>query len=204
MTTLIIARHGNTFGPGDTVTYVGGRTDLPLVESGMEQARAIGRFLRENDMIPDVVYCSALQRTRQTAEIAIKESGVSNPVFPLDIFNEIDYGPDENKTREDIVARIGEQALIDWDEKSIIPDGWAFDPEAVKKNWINFTDHIRTHEDDETILVVTSNGIARFAPYIMDEPAAFFNEHKPKMATGAISTFHYLGMWNLGIWNLKP
>ncbi|HRQ61108.1 MAG TPA: histidine phosphatase family protein [Alphaproteobacteria bacterium] len=90
MTTLIIARHGNTFGPGDTVTYVGGRTDLPLVESGVEQAKALGRYLREHRLIPDVVYSSNLQRTQETARIAVKESGITNPVFPLDIFNEID------------------------------------------------------------------------------------------------------------------
>lgn len=204
MTTLIIARHGNTFAPGDTVTYVGGRTDLPLAPSGEEQARAIGRYLREHALTPDVVYCSGLQRTRQTAEIAIRESGVSNPVFPLEIFNEIDYGPDENKPRETIIERIGELALTDWDEHSIVPPGWNFDPEAAKKNWLDFAEHIRAHEDNETVLVVTSNGIARYAPYIMDEPAAFFAAYKPKMATGALSIFHYLGGWNLQAWSMKP
>ena len=90
MTTLIIARHGNTFGPGDTPTRVGGRTDLPLVEKGFEQGKAIGRHLKENRLIPDVVYASNLKRTLQTAETAIKESGVSNPIFQLDMFNEIE------------------------------------------------------------------------------------------------------------------
>ena len=86
MTTLIIARHGNTFGPDDTPTRVGLHTDLPLVEEGREQARAIGHYLRDNQMIPDVVYSSVLQRTTETAEIAVKESGVTNPVFQLEIF----------------------------------------------------------------------------------------------------------------------
>lgn len=44
--TLIIARHGNTFGPDDTPTRVGARTDLPLVESGIQQARLLGTHLR--------------------------------------------------------------------------------------------------------------------------------------------------------------
>ncbi len=189
MTTLIIARHGNTFGPADTVTYVGGRTDLPLVESGILQAKAIGRYLRENRMIPDVVYSSHLQRTYDSAKIAIKESGITNPVFQLDIFNEIDYGPDENKTREEIVARIGEQALLDWDERSVVPDGWKIDPQAVIKNWKDFAEQIRAHDDNETVLVVTSNGIARFAPYITGDYEGFAASHKPKMATGALSIF---------------
>ena len=91
MTTLIIARHGNTFGSEDVPTRVGGRTDLPLVEKGREQAKAIGNYIKEHRLIPDVVYSSALQRTYETAKIAIKHSGVTNPVYQLDIFNEIDY-----------------------------------------------------------------------------------------------------------------
>lgn len=204
MTRLIIARHGNTFAPGDQVTYVGARTDLPLVESGIEQAKAIGHYLKNNKMIPDVVYCSNLQRTQQTAKIAIKESGVTNPVFPLDIFNEIDYGPDENKTREEIVVRIGEQMLINWDEHSIPPKGWKIDPQTVIQNWKNFTEQIRAHDDNETILVVTSNGIARFAPYITGDYKSFAAAHSPKLSTGGLSIFEYEDGWHLKSWNLKP
>ena len=74
MTTLIIARHGNTFGPDDTPTRVGARTDIPLVEKGREQAKAIGKYLREQEMIPDVVYASKLKRAIETAEIAVQAS----------------------------------------------------------------------------------------------------------------------------------
>jgi probable phosphoglycerate mutase len=205
MTTLIIARHGNTFGPGDIVTYVGGRTDLPLVESGNEQAKKIGHYLKDNRLIPDVVYSSALQRAQETAKIAVKESGISNPVFTLDIFNEIDYGPDENKTRETIVARIGEDALKKWDEDSIVPPGWAIDPDTIIKNWIDFAEQARAHDDDETILVVTSNGIARFAPYITGDYAAFRAANSPKMSTGGLSVFKYENSgWVLKGWNIKP
>ena len=204
MTTLIIARHGNTFGPDDTVTYVGGKTDLPLADKGFEQAKAIGRYLKDNRLIPDVVYSSLLHRTYDTAALAIKASGISNPIFQLDIFNEIDYGPDENKTRAEIIARIGEQALIDWDEKSIVPEGWKFDAQTAIQNWINFADHAQAHDDNETILVVTSNGIARFAPHITSDYAAFAAQHSPKMATGALSIFDYRDGWKLREWNLKP
>lgn len=205
MTTLIIARHGNTFGPDDTVTYVGARTDLPLVESGRTQAAAIGRYLKENRLIPDVIYASALRRAQETAQIAIKESGVSNPVYTLDIFNEIDYGPDENKTKDEIIARIGEAPLRNWDEHNLPPPGWLVDPKAIIQNWLDFATQISAHDDNETVLVVTSNGIARFAPYITGDYAAFLSSHSPKMATGAISIFkHAADEWTLQHWNLKP
>jgi 2,3-bisphosphoglycerate-dependent phosphoglycerate mutase len=204
MTTLIIARHGNTFGPGDTPTRVGARTDLPLVEKGVEQAKAIGRYLRDNRLIPDVVYSSKLQRTIQTAEIAIKESGISNPVFPLDIFNEIDYGPDENKTEDEVIARIGAQAIKDWDENAIVPPGWDANPTQIIKNWHGFADQIRAHEDNETVLVVTSNGIARFAPHITGDFESFKQKHPLKLSTGALAIFKYESGWKLQDWNLTP
>ncbi len=205
MTTLIVARHGNTFGPGDTVTYVGRRTDLPLAESGREQAVAIGRYLRSNRLIPDVVYASPLRRAQETAKIAVKESGVSNPVYTLDMLNEIDYGPDENKTRDDIVARIGAQPLKDWDDDNLVPPGWIADPAAIVKNWQDFGDQIRAHDDRETVLAVTSNGIARFAPHLTGDFAGFRKAHSPKLATGALALFRYSGgQWLMEGWNIKP
>ncbi len=205
MTTLIIARHGNTFSDNDTLTYVGGRTDLPLVQKGREQAREIGKYLKRNNLVPDVVYASHLQRTLDTARIAIKETGITNPVYPLDIFNEIDYGPDENKTKEEVLARIGEQAHKDWETENILPHGWLLDAETIIQNWKNFVDHIRAHDDNETILVVTSNGIARFAPHITEDFEGFKATHPLKLATGALSIFTYEnGAWVLKAWNVRP
>lgn len=204
-TTLIIARHGNTFGPSDTPTRVGARTDLPLVEKGLEQARALGRYLKENKLIPDVVYSSHLKRTKEMAEVAIRESGVTNPVFALDIFNEIDYGPDENKTEEAVIARIGEQAIKDWDESAIVPEGWKVDPQEIIQNWTGFAEQISAHHDNETVLVVTSNGIARFAPHLTNNFEGFAAKHKIKLSTGALAIFRYEnGAWHIKEWNIRP
>ena len=204
-TTLIIARHGNTFGPDDTPTRVGLHTDLPLVESGIEQAKAMGRYLKENRLIPDVVYTSVLQRTVQTASVAIKESGVSNPFFKLEMFNEIDYGPDENKVEADVIARIGEQAIKDWDDHAKVPDGWKVDPDKMIQNWIDFAEQISAFDDDETALIVTSNGVARFAPHITGDFEGFRKEHKIKLSTGALGILRCEnGVWRCDGWNIKP
>ena len=205
MTVLIIARHGNTFESGETPRRVGARTDLPLTAKGREQAASIGKWLMANKRTPDVVYCSALQRTRQTAEIAIKETNFKQPAYPLDIFNEIDYGPDENKTDEDVIARIGAQSLKDWDEHAPVPPGWLADPEKITRDWHGFADQISQHDDNETVLVVTSNGIARFAPHITGDFEKFRAGHDLKIATGAVCVFiHENGKWRVDAWNVKP
>lgn len=205
MTTLIIARHGNTFGPGETPTRVGARTDLPLVESGRAQAKKIGAYLREHRLIPDVVYASHLKRTVETAEIAIKESGVTNPIFQLDIFNEIDYGPDENKIEIDVVTRIGQEAIDAWNNDATVPDGWIVDPDQIIQNWHDFSDQVCAFDDNETVLVVTSNGTARFAPHITGNFDDFRATHDIKLATGAIGILkHDDNCWTVTDWNIKP
>ena len=205
MTTLIIARHGNTFGPNDTPTRVGAHTDLPLVEKGEQQARALGEYLSEHRLIPDAVYSSKLQRTYDTARIAVKASGVTNPVYQLDIFNEIDYGPDENKTEDEVIARIGEHAIKDWDESAIVPEGWKVDPNEIIQNWIGFGEQIAAHNDNETVLVVTSNGTARFAPYITRDYDGFRAAYNIKLSTGALAILKHDGKsWSVEEWNIKP
>jgi 2,3-bisphosphoglycerate-dependent phosphoglycerate mutase len=204
MTTLIIARHGNTFEKGETPRRVGARTDLPLVESGRVQARGIGHWLKTNGVYPEAVYSSQLQRTKETAEIALKEAGYKEPVFPLAIFNEIDYGPDEDLPEDAVIARVGEQALKDWDHKAIVPDGWAFNPAQCIKDWKNFAAHV-VEDQQACVMVVTSNGIARFAPHITGDFEGFAQNHGIKISTGAVCVLeHKDGRWTVKDWNIRP
>jgi 2,3-bisphosphoglycerate-dependent phosphoglycerate mutase len=204
MTTLIIARHGNTFEKGETPRRVGGRTDLPLVDSGREQAKAIGLWLKEKGYYPEAVYSSELKRTKETAKLALAAAGYKEPVFPLAIFNEIDYGPDENKTEDDVVTRIGQNDIDVWDSKAVVPPGWNFDPVQCIENWKNFAAHI-VEDQQDCVLVVTSNGIARFAPHITGDFDGFVQNHPIKISTGAVCVLKYEnGRWSVKDWNVKP
>ncbi len=204
MTTLIIARHGNTFEKDETPRRVGAKTDLPLVESGRAQAHSIGRWLKSNGIYPEAIYSSQLQRTKETAEIALKEAGYKEPVYPLAIFNEIDYGPDENQPEDAVIARVGEQALKDWDKNAVVPPGWNFDPAQCIEDWKNFANHI-IDDEQSCIMVVTSNGIARFAPHITGDFDSFAQNHGIKISTGAVCVLQYEnGRWTVKDWNVKP
>ena len=204
-TRLLIVRHGNTFGPGDIVTRVG-LTDLPLVESGLEQGRQLGRYLKQAGMIPDVIFTSHLKRTQQTAGEAQKEMGTALATETLTIFNEIDYGPDENKPEDAVVARLGKAALENWDAEGVVPDGWNVDPKAIIANWKSFGADILKKYAGKTVMVVTSNGIARFAPHLTGDFYAFRQQHAIKISTGALCLFENNGgaAWTCTGWNIKP
>lgn len=205
-TRLLIARHGNTFGPGDIVRRVG-TTDLPLVESGLNQGKMLGSYLKENQLLPNAIFTSKLQRAIQTAEQAQHIMQTNHLINTLSIFNEIDYGPDENQTEEQVINRLGVEALAAWETHAAVPNGWNLDPQEIIKNWQNFATQLAQDYSGKIILVVTSNGIARFAPYLTGNFAAFSAQHSIKIATGALCIFEHESLsktWNCLRWNIRP
>ena len=199
-TTLIIARHGNTFNPDQTTTRVGARTDLPLTESGEDQALRLGHHLKSEKLIPDIVYTSTLRRTIDTARLACVTMMCPAPNSPLTFLNEIDYGPDENKPEPDVKARLGEMALKRWDELGEMPHEWSPRPDVIAGSWQYFLDKCQSELQDKTILVVTSNGIARFALNCAENGA----NCPLKLATGAYGILRYTDKWSVTDWNIKP
>jgi probable phosphoglycerate mutase len=157
---LIIVRHGNTFSPGDVVTRVGGRTDLPLSPSGLDQAKALGvHFAR--DFAFASAHSSPLKRTWRTASIILDFQNAAPELETGHWLREIDYGPDENRPEAEVLARIGQGALDAWEQDFTPPPGWRIDPAAVIGNWQQLFSSLAKQPGDH--LVVTSNGIARFA-----------------------------------------
>ncbi|MDR1494433.1 MAG: histidine phosphatase family protein [Rickettsiales bacterium] len=206
-TKLIVVRHGNTFDKGQIPLRVGARTDIPLSSSGREQAVILGKYLKLSGIKPEAVFSGELARTWETAELALEEAGVNCRVKKLKIFNEIDYGPDEARTEEEVIARIGPEAMEMWNKSALVPDGWIFDPEAAVKNWKDFGTMLESEYRDKITMVFTSNGIARFTPYLTSDFEGFSREFNIKMSTGALSIFEKdfsEKYWKVTSWNLKP
>jgi len=171
MTRIVICRHGNTFDKGDIITRVGARTDLPLSNSGKVQAKALAEYFSapNSDYNFTQAFCSPLIRTHQTGDTILKLKHTSKELKILEFLTEIDYGIDENKAENDVVARLGQKAIDLWDKKATPPNGWKVDPLSIIEAWKNFFSNSADYNDD--ILVVTSNGIARFALDAVDEIA---------------------------------
>lgn len=220
MKTLIIARHGNTFRPGETPTRVGAHTDLPLVEE--ERARGIGRYLKQNGLVPSRIIAAPLQRTLHTARLAAEELGNPCPVLPDSRFIEVDYGPDENKTEPEVMARLGRlaagagadalsaeelellgaQAIDLWNARAIVPAGWQVDVPGIIAAWQQLAAEVA---EGEVLLCVSSNGVIRFAPHITGDYTAFCAEHDIKVPTGGVCIFTCGedGAWYCTEWGVK-
>ncbi len=90
MTRLYLVRHGET--DWNRQRRIQGRTDIPLNDTGREQARLTGRRLAARSW--DGLYASPLSRARETAELIGAEVGLGRPELVPAIV-ERDYGEAE-------------------------------------------------------------------------------------------------------------
>ena len=157
MSRIIIARHGNTFAPDEPPRRIGARTDLPLVASGIAQATALSTHFRARGLVFDRCLASPLLRTRQTAALVL--DGAPCPVVPAEWLIEIDHGPDEGRTEHEVRARIGAAALAAWERDATPPADWRVGADGRRAAWARCF----AEASEGTLLIVTSNGAARFA-----------------------------------------
>jgi probable phosphoglycerate mutase len=115
VTLLTLVRHGET--DWNLARRIQGTTDVPLNDTGREQARdaaaALGRDLESEGAPTAVVVASDLSRARETAEIIAAELGLEPPrLFPE--LRERAYGEAEGVLVEEFGERFG-----GWDRDSI-------------------------------------------------------------------------------------
>ncbi len=99
MTRILLARHGQTAWNRERIFR--GRSDVPLTETGLQQARALARRVAEER--PAAVYCSPLARALVTAQAAGEEAGLSPET--VDDLTDMNFGAWEGQSHERVQAR---------------------------------------------------------------------------------------------------
>ena len=153
---VYLLRHGETTYNADGNRYCG-RTDAPLTEKGLVQARRVAEALRGKPI--DAVYASPLERAYRTAEIA---SGGQQPVIRDPRLIELDFGAWEGKTRTEFVAEAPEL----WDawnaDPATAPAGGTGDTALqVVQRVDDFFAEMQRRHNGQTIVVVAHNGVNR-------------------------------------------
>lgn len=206
---VILARHGNTFGPGDKVVWVGRAQDLPLVEIGEEQARWVAAALARTAFIPTAVYCSPLRRTRRFAEIVTAD--LRAPFSPVvdSRLDEIDYGDWTGLGNDDVAKRLDQgKALAAWDKNGVWPEGanWSPAREDMCRAVEEFLRRIAArHPAEARVLAVTSNGVLRFFGHLASPPRDDVGLGPFHMHTGYLAKLIYEnGVWRIAFWDADP
>ncbi|BBB15725.1 phosphoglycerate mutase [Candidatus Rickettsiella viridis] len=206
---IIFSRHGNTFSPGETPVWVGAREDLPLVDSGIQQAKNLAHVIQEVGLNLKAIYCGPLSRTNNYAKIIVEElhSSLKPMIDPR--LNEIDYGKWSGLSNVEIQAQGDADALVAWEKLSQWPKeaDWLDSPDIIFSEIKAFTDDlIKKYAADDAVLVVTSNGRLRY--FLQLIPGAFtqhIQNNTFKVSTGNICLFEHDSQgWQVKFWNKKP
>jgi len=204
---LILARHGDTFNPGDRVVFVGARNDLPLTENGRAQACALGELLSRSHLGKLGVLCGPLQRTKVYAEIATQALSPAPKITVDTRLNELDYGKWAGLTNDEVRATFGEGELSAWNNQSLWPKnaGWPESETELAAEALSLISDLKK-SGLNTALLVSSNGRLRY--FLKSIPWAF--EHYAsgeniKVNTGNICVLEFSATDEKVLnWNVPP
>ena len=144
MTTLILARHGETDWNRDGIWQ--GHGDPPLNDLGRQQAMELAARLADVEI--DALYSSDLRRAYETAQIVGAAKGLDITAEPD--LREIDIGVWSGLTRAQIEERFPDMERHDGEASD------AFDTRAV-----GVLRRIAGAHDGHQVLVVTHGGVVR-------------------------------------------
>lgn len=145
MTRISLVRHGQTDWNRDGLLQ--GRTDIPLNDTGREQAHEAGRALRVRRF--DGIYASPLARAFETAAIIAGELGMPAPVAVPGL-EERGYGRAEGMNGAEIRAAFG-------DNRADIPE-WEDDATLLGRV-LGALAELAAHHAGERVLVVVHGGV---------------------------------------------
>ncbi|MDG3084740.1 histidine phosphatase family protein [Vibrio hannami] len=201
-TRVIAVRHGNTFKKGDTLLRVGKRTDLDLVET--EKGTRAGQYIKDHGYQVSHIFSGPLKRHIQSTDLINNVLNVDKTRITIDgRFNELDYGEHDGMPEADIVEAVGKDALAAWDKDATVPTAWDVDVEQIKNDWHTFLQEVSANHSGEDVLVVTSNGLLRFLPFVID---CDYSELELKVPTGGVVVIEKTEdeKWNVVEWGVKP
>ena len=151
---LLLARHGQSVWNAERRFQ--GRTDVPLSELGIAQARALGAALGGARLA--AAYVSPFRRAVETAEVAL--AGRDVPLVALDELRELSLGEWEGCTVEEIRGRDGDpyQRWLLAPHDCPPPGGEPL--EAVNARVAAAVAHIAArHDPDDEVLIVAHGGV---------------------------------------------
>ncbi|UFU07180.1 phosphoglyceromutase [Ruania halotolerans] len=118
--TLILLRHGES--EWNAKNLFTGWVDVPLSETGIEEARRGGQLLIDAGVLPDVLHTSMLRRAITTANLTLDAADRHwIPVKRSWRLNERHYGALQGKDKKQIRDEFGEEQFMTWRRSYDVP-----------------------------------------------------------------------------------
>ena len=166
---LMVIRHGETVWNAEHRFTTS--SDVPLSDVGIRQAEAAAANLAATSI--DRIYASPLQRALRTAEMIAASQAAPCSVEVDERLTEIDAGPFDGKTTEELRAGPLAAEFAAWhtDGDPTFPDGTETFDHALERVTAFFADH---QGERGTTLVATHGSLARLivSSYLLAAPPA--------------------------------
>lgn len=158
MKKIYFTRHGQTI--WNVENKICGATDIALTQLGHEQAKELGRYIKENNIKIDEILYSPLIRAKDTAIHISEETGI--PLKQEVALKEQNFGKYEGTARDGLEFKQAKSVFANHF------DGGESMLELAQRIY-NLLDRIKNEKEDKTYLLVAHNGIARIVN-------AYFND----------------------------
>ncbi len=119
MNKLILLRHGES--QWNLENRFTGWTDVPLTQKGKMEAVKAGELIKKNNILINAVFSSVLKRANETAEIALKNTGLDHlweknnlKLIKDKSLNERDYGDLVGLNKKETADKFGEEQVHIW------------------------------------------------------------------------------------------
>lgn len=175
--TIYLTRHGET--EWNEKKLIQGHTDIPLNTKGKEQAKLLGKQLKDIDF--DVVFSSDLLRAANSAEIIIKEKEMT--VIKIKSLRERFFGRFEGKSLDEMRKAFGEVMLVTKEKQKKLKIYDVENDEEIITRLIPFMKKTAKQYIGKKILMVTHGGLLRaFLSYVNYEVPEYSD--RPMKNTG--------------------
>jgi 2,3-bisphosphoglycerate-dependent phosphoglycerate mutase len=156
--TLVLVRHGQS--EWNLKNLFTGWRDVDLTEQGVAEARAAARALKEQGILPDIAFTSALRRAQRTNRIILEELGRESIEIRSSIaLNERDYGDLSGLNKDDARAKWGEEQVHIWRRSyDIAPPGGESLRDTGARVWPYYLHDIQPHVLRGNTVLIAAHG----------------------------------------------
>jgi len=181
--------------------------DSRLSSAGVQQARWLGRYWAEQGMSPRPLHVSPTERTRKTAEYAMRVMGWKKPparIVEVEELHELHVGEWDGKLYDDIYTPEVREQMAKEDKHFVFPGGESTHQAARRLlGWAEET--FAASPDDSPLLAVTHGIVAMCAKLEVTgwEETARADRRVPGN-TGITSLAYDDGQWQLQYYDRRP
>ncbi len=184
MTKLCLVRHGQT--DWNLMKKMQGQTNIPLNQTGKQQARECRDYLAEMDF--DLIVSSPLSRAKETATI-INEK-LMLPIVEMNEFMERHFGVAEGMEFEERESRFPNRQYPNEEPG-----------EEFKERLVNGLSEIHNKYPNQSVLVVAHGAVIHMIFSMLD--TNHDRESKIGLHNGCINHLHFIqGIWKIKGYNL--